>query len=153
MLATGAAAPDWLRDCGLALDARGFVEVGATLQSTSYPDPDPELGAVAERFAAACAGDDVEALARLLHPEVEGWATLDGERVGYGAGVETLAVRTLFFLGPRSGWRLAPLPLEDGIALLATRAGEPVAVVRLDIRDGLVDALHSVLLPAALPER
>ena len=38
VLATGAAAPDWLRECGLALDARGFVEVGATLQSTSHPE-------------------------------------------------------------------------------------------------------------------
>ena len=38
VLATGAAAPDWLRDSGLALDARGFIEVGATLQSTSHPE-------------------------------------------------------------------------------------------------------------------
>lgn len=38
VLATGAAAPAWLRDSGLALDARGFIEVGATLQSTSHPE-------------------------------------------------------------------------------------------------------------------
>lgn len=34
---TGAAAPVWLRDTGLALDARGFVEVDEHLQSTSHP--------------------------------------------------------------------------------------------------------------------
>lgn len=117
------------------------------------PSPDPELRAVAERFAAACAGDDVEALARLLHPDVEGWATIDGKRVGYGHGVDSLAVRTLFFLGPRSGWILAPLVLDDAMALLATRAGEPVAVVRLEIRDGLVHRLRSVVLPQALADR
>jgi selenide,water dikinase len=34
--ATGAAAPEWLRGTGLALDAAGFVAVDATLQSTSH---------------------------------------------------------------------------------------------------------------------
>lgn len=38
VLATGAAAPAWLRDSELALDARGFIEVGATLQSTSHAE-------------------------------------------------------------------------------------------------------------------
>ena len=37
---------------------------------------------------------------------------------------------------------------EDGIAVLATRDGEPVAMIRLDVSDGLVRAIHSVLLPA-----
>lgn len=121
--------------------------------AAAYPTPDPILRTLAERFAAACAGDDVEALVRLLHPDVEGWATIDGERVGYGHGVDSLAVRTLFFLGPRSGWSLAPLFLDDAIALLATRAGEPVAVVRLEIRDGLIHRLRSVVLPRALADR
>ena len=135
------------------LASRARKSIRSTEPSASYPSPDPELRRIAERFAAACAGDDVEGLARLLHPDVEGWATIDGERVGYGAGVESLAVRTLFFLGPRSGWTLAPLSLDNGIALLATRAGEPMAVVRLEIRDRLVHALHSVVLPAALSDR
>ena len=34
---TNAAAPEWLRDTGLALDDRGFVRVGETLQSVSHP--------------------------------------------------------------------------------------------------------------------
>jgi selenide,water dikinase len=37
LLATGAAAPDWPRECGLAVDARGFVTVDATLRSPSHP--------------------------------------------------------------------------------------------------------------------
>jgi pyridine nucleotide-disulfide oxidoreductase family protein len=36
IMATGADAPAWLADSGLALDAEGFVRVGATLQSTSH---------------------------------------------------------------------------------------------------------------------
>ena len=38
VLATGAEAPVWLAGSGLALDPRGFVLTGATLQSTSHAD-------------------------------------------------------------------------------------------------------------------
>ena len=38
LVTTDAAAPLWFRDTGLALDARGFVAVGPTLQSTNDPD-------------------------------------------------------------------------------------------------------------------
>jgi len=38
VIATGAEAPDWLRGSGLALDERGFVLTGATLQSRSHPE-------------------------------------------------------------------------------------------------------------------
>ena len=37
VMATGAAAPAWLRESGLDLDQRGFVQVGPTLQSVSEP--------------------------------------------------------------------------------------------------------------------
>jgi len=37
VLATGAQAPAWLAGSGLALDARGFVLTGPTLQSASHP--------------------------------------------------------------------------------------------------------------------
>lgn len=38
VLAIGASAPAWLRDSGLALDDRGFVATGPTLQSRSHPE-------------------------------------------------------------------------------------------------------------------
>ena len=38
VLATGAEAPTWLQGSGLALDERGFVCTGPTLQSTSHAD-------------------------------------------------------------------------------------------------------------------
>ncbi|WP_431271810.1 FAD-dependent oxidoreductase [Dankookia sp. P2] len=36
--ATGAAAPAWLRETGLALDPQGFIAVDATLRSLSHPE-------------------------------------------------------------------------------------------------------------------
>lgn len=38
LLAIGTVAPPWLKDSGLALDARGFVATGPTLQSASHPE-------------------------------------------------------------------------------------------------------------------
>ncbi len=38
LLAIGTSAPPWLRPSGLALDERGFVQTGPTLQSVSHPE-------------------------------------------------------------------------------------------------------------------
>jgi selenide, water dikinase len=38
LIATEAAAPDWFRETGLALDPHGFLTVGPTLQATNDPD-------------------------------------------------------------------------------------------------------------------
>ena len=55
VVAVGAAAPSWLQGSGLALDGRGFIATGATLQSTSHP----------EVFAAG----DVASRADAAHPK------------------------------------------------------------------------------------
>jgi len=133
------------------LASRARRSIQGTDPATPHRVPDPELQAVVERFIAACDGEDLQALAQTLHPEVKGWATVDGETVGWASGIDAVAVRTLFFFGPRSGWSLAPLALDDGIALLATRDGEPVAVARVEVREGLLHSMHTVLLPASLP--
>lgn len=111
--------------------------------------PHPELQPVVERFVAACAGGDLDALARTLHAEVSGWATVDGVRAqaGFAQGVQTVSERLMFFLGPRSGLLLSPLPLDDGIAVVATRDGEPATMVRMDVVDGLIHTMHAVVLP------
>ena len=68
--------------------------------------------------------------------------------VGFAAGVEACSERTLFFLGPRSGCLLLPLPLDDDIAVLATREGEPVILIRAEVAGDRIRTLHAVLLPA-----
>ena len=130
----------------LASRARRSIRDGEP--SAPSMGPDPDLQAVVESFIAACSGGDLKALARTLHTDVSGWATADGRRVGFAQGVDAYAERLLFFLGPRSGCLLSPLPLEDGMAVVATRAGQPVAIIRLDIPDGHIRSMHAVLLPA-----
>lgn len=110
--------------------------------------PDPELQEVAERFIAACAGGDLEALALTLHSDVSGWGTRDHRRIAFAQGVDAVAERVLFFLGPRSGCVLSPLPLDDGVAVVASRDGRPVRLVRLDVSDGRITAMQAVVLPA-----
>jgi RNA polymerase sigma-70 factor (ECF subfamily) len=130
------------------LASRARHSVRASEPAPPHASPDPVLQAVVDSFIAACAGGDRDALARTLHPDVSGWATVDGRRVGFASGTETVAERIMFFLGPRSGWLLSPLPLDEGVAVVATRDGEPVAILRLDVSDGCIRSMHSVLLPA-----
>jgi len=130
----------------LASRARRAVRDGGPVPRHAEPEGhDPELRDVVDRFVAACDGGDLDALARTLHPDVAGWATWHGERVGSDVGAARVAARTLVYLGPDSGWTLTPLPLEDGMGVLAVQDGEPVAVVRLVV-DGRIAAVHSVLL-------
>jgi len=68
VIALGAFAPPWLRNTGLALDERGFVATGPTLQSSSHPEvfaagdvstrtdePHPKSGVYAVRAGAPLA--------------------------------------------------------------------------------------------------
>jgi RNA polymerase sigma-70 factor (ECF subfamily) len=130
------------------LASRARRSIRGSEPSTPRTAPDPDLQAVVETFIAACAGGDLEALVRTLHTNVSGWATVDGGQVGFAAGISTVAERLVFFLGPRSGWLLSPLPLDHGMAIVATRDGEPVAMLRLDISDARIQSMHAVLLPA-----
>ncbi|MFD6175499.1 MULTISPECIES: sigma-70 family RNA polymerase sigma factor [unclassified Isoptericola] len=131
----------------LASRARRAVRDGGPVPRHGGPETrDPELRDIVDRFVAACDGGDLGALARTLHPDVAGWATWHGERVGSDVGAARVAARTLVYLGPESGWTLTPLRWEDGMGVLAVQDGEPVAVVRLLVVDGRIAAVHSVLL-------
>ena len=133
----------------LASRARRAIRESGPTPDALGPDPkraDPRLQDVVDSFIAACAGGDLDALARTLHPDVSGWATLDGRRVGFDVGAERVAAGSLQYLGPQSGWTLAPLALDDGMAVVATHDGDPVALIRLLVRDGLIAAIHTVLV-------
>jgi pyridine nucleotide-disulfide oxidoreductase family protein len=61
LIATGAEAPSWLGDSGLALDAQGFVQTGATQQSSSHAEVFA-VGDVASRIDAPHARSGVYAV-------------------------------------------------------------------------------------------
>ncbi|MFJ3407816.1 sigma-70 family RNA polymerase sigma factor [Promicromonospora sp. NPDC090134] len=127
--------------------AAGPAAAGSEPAAAARNHADPQLQRVVDTFIAACAGGDLSALVRILHPEVSGWATLRGERVGFDTGAERVAAGALRYLGPASGWTLAPLLLDDGMALVATQDGAPVALIRVLVEDGLITAIRTVLLP------
>lgn len=130
----------------LASEARRAVRAGGLTVRAGTPDS--AAADIARKFVAASQGGDLEALVRLLDPEVTGSVTMDGKRVGWAQSPRGTAERTLYFLGPSSSWQLSTIPIEDGVGILATRRGEPVFVGRLDLAaDGRIRELRGVLLP------
>lgn len=109
-----------------------------------------ELQALAGRFAAACRAGDLDALVSLLDPNVSGWATIDGRMVGFAEGARTVAERLLLFLGPSTGTQVTPLPIGDGVGVVATRRSEPFALIRLDVVDDQVRTMLGVVLKSRL---
>ena len=56
------------------LASRARRSIRADDPAAPHRTSDPGLQAVVERFIAACAGEDLQALAQTLHPDVQGWA-------------------------------------------------------------------------------
>jgi RNA polymerase sigma-70 factor, ECF subfamily len=104
---------------------------------------------LAERFIAVCEGGDVHGLIGLLDPEVAGFPVVIGLGAQPGArGAEAVAERAMHFFGPSAGVSLQPFDLEGRAAVVVRRAGEVVAVIRLDDRDSRILHLHIVLRPS-----
>jgi RNA polymerase sigma-70 factor (ECF subfamily) len=103
---------------------------------------------VAERFIAACAGGDLGELLAVLDPEVAGEATLLGAGpITAQSGRVHVAGRLLALFGPTTGRRLLPVPLEGSPGLVAMDGANVVAVVRLEVVDGLVHHIRSYVHP------
>ena len=130
----------------LARRARQAIAADDADLSPAYLDRD--VVRVAERFRAACVGGDVSALIETLDADVSGWALVNGRQVGFATGAQTVAERAMLFLGPDSRWDLTLMPLDDAVAILATRRAEPAGLLRLEIADGRVTALRAVVLPS-----
>lgn len=89
-----------------------------------------------ERFIAACAGGDLDALLAILEPDVVGEATLvDGARLGRNVGADAVASGALRFFGPRSGTTLIPVPARDEPCIVAVGHDGVFAVVTMETSD------------------
>jgi RNA polymerase sigma-70 factor, ECF subfamily len=112
------------------------------------PRPLPVEGAavsdVAERFAAACAGGDMQALLAVLDPEVDGIAALLGVGpIVVSRGPAEVARRAMALFGPASGRTLVAVPVEDGTGLVAFEGDRVVAVIKVGERAGRVHHLEA----------
>jgi len=118
------------------------------------PPVDPEeMRRVAERFIAACEGEDLQPLLEVLDPAVVGWADVGGltspfGQPAVGAGQVATGVKTFF--GSASRVRLALATVNGETGLIATLRGRPIAVMVLSVRDSRITAVYAVADPHKL---
>ncbi|MFI9816820.1 RNA polymerase sigma-70 factor [Saccharothrix variisporea] len=119
-------------------------------------DTDPDRRArITDRFIAACAGGDLNAVMELLAPDVTAWSD--------GGGKVTAALRPLhgpdhvarWFLGvlakPQSaGIALEPTTINGELGVLFTLGGTPVGALTYDVADGLLQNLRLQVNPDKL---
>lgn len=104
---------------------------------------------LADRFIAVCEGGDVHGLIGLLDPEAAGFPVVIGVGARPGVrGAAAIAERAMHFFGPSAGVSLQPFDLEGRAAVVVRRAGEVVAVIRIDDRDGRIFHLHIAARPS-----
>jgi RNA polymerase sigma-70 factor (ECF subfamily) len=125
----------------LASRARQSIRAGA-------PRPLSGEGAavsdVAERFAAACAGGDMQALLAVLDPDVDGIAALLGDGpIIVSRGAADVARRAMGLFGPGSRRTLVAVPVDGGPGLVAFEGDRVVAVIKVDERAGRVHHLEA----------
>lgn len=101
-----------------------------------------EHRAVTERFMAACANGDLEALVGVLAPDVWGVAELvgSGSPPRTASGPDAVARNLLRYWG--SGVTLVSLPVGSAPTLLAFTDRRPIGVITLTVREGLVAKIH-----------
>jgi RNA polymerase sigma-70 factor (ECF subfamily) len=106
---------------------------------------------ISEQFIAACAGDDIEALMRLLDAEVSGSVDLgDGLRPPVQAGRERVSAGILRFIGGAAGVTLVSQPLNGWPGVLAFRGGRLETIVVMKTRDGRIHDIHAFRAPQTI---
>jgi RNA polymerase sigma-70 factor, ECF subfamily len=99
---------------------------------------------VAERFAAACAGGDMQALLAVLDPDVDGVAALLGAGpIVESTGAAEVAKRAMALFGPGSRRTLVAVPVEGGPGLVAFEDDRVVAVIKVGEHAGRVRHLEA----------
>lgn len=98
-----------------------------------------EVSDVAERFAAACAGGDMQALLAVLDPDVDGVAALLGAGpIVESYGAADVAKRAMALFGPGSRRTLVAVPVEGGPGLVAFEDDRVVAVIKVGEHAGRI---------------
>lgn len=100
---------------------------------------------VSERFIAAAAGGDLDALVALLDPAVEGASDV---APGVVVGATEVATGILRYLGPPVPPTLLHLPVGDRTGIVALRDHRVLALVVLTIENGRVAHIHALAGPA-----
>jgi RNA polymerase sigma-70 factor (ECF subfamily) len=134
----------------LASRARRRVRAGTT-PARFQVDP-AALARVADRFVAAASSGDLDALKQVLDPNVVGHTDSGGvvpAARGLFAGRELVAARLLAFLRARR-ITLVATPVNGEAGALAYQDGRLLAVVALEVRDGLVTHIHAIANPHKL---
>jgi RNA polymerase sigma-70 factor (ECF subfamily) len=111
-----------------------------------------EQRAVTERFIAASATGDLDALLAVLDPDVAGQADLGGS-VGLlppVVGRDRVGPGTLRYVGPAAGVTLVSVPTGRRPSVLALRDGHVVVLLTLTVRDGLVSHIDALVDPVRL---
>ena len=107
---------------------------------------------VADRFIAACAGGDLDALMRLLDADVAGQVDLgDGiPPAPIQRGRRRVGRNLLSYFGGECGVTLVSQPLNGGPGLLAFKDGRLYALVALGMRGGVIGEIDAIRDPRKL---
>ena len=134
----------------LASRARKHIEQ-ATGPSRFEADP-TELKKLADRFIAASASGDMDALMEVLDPDVTGWTDTGGMPgaprkpfIGRDAVIKQLVLFLTSF-----GVRLVAMPINGEPGAVAYQGDHLMAVLAFETRDGKISRIHGIASPDKL---
>jgi RNA polymerase sigma-70 factor, ECF subfamily len=145
------------------LGSRARRAIAADADGARFEIQSPEQRAITQQFLEACSTGDLTALLALLDESVDGIADIGsgggGGLESHGGivtvqGAEAVAEAALRFLGPNSRSVLLSVPAGDRGQVVAVRDHQPVALVAIEIRAGLIRHIDAIadqdkLLPIA----
>lgn len=133
------------------LASRARRAIAADVDGARFEVQSAEESRVTQRFLEACSTGDLAALLALLDPNVDGTSEGGaGDRVTTVAGASAVADATLRYLGPKSRTVLLSVPGGRRGQLVAIRDRRPVALVSIEIRNGLIRRFDVIADPDKL---
>jgi len=133
------------------LASRARRAVAADVNGDRFEVQSAEESRITQRFLEACSTGNLAALLALLDPNVDG-SSEGGARDGVViiAGAPAVADATLRYLGPKSRTVLLSVPGGRRGQLVAIRDRRPVALVTIEVQNGLIRRLDAIADPDKL---